>query len=234
MTAGSRVLTEGERKALHSKDYVERFSKAQSAHRLARLVPLMAFGEAATVADFACGNGMMLDLVGHRVARYCGVDFSEDFILEARRRASQLGLANAEFHCESIRSFCDKNPDRFDAGFAMDISEHVYDDEWREILLQIRGALKPGGTLYLHTPNLEFVLERMKDRNFILRQFPEHIAVRDMAHNLRLLTDAGFAIESSRFLPHYNILRVLHPLSYLPLVGRHFRARLFVAARRQD
>jgi len=60
----------------------------------------------------------------------------------------------------------------------MDFSEHVYDEEWREILRGIRSALKPTGRLYLHTPNAEFILEIMKARNLILARQPEHVAVR--------------------------------------------------------
>ena len=232
MNAGPDRLTVDQRKALHSTGYVERFCKEQSSWRLERLLPLMEFPREAVVADFACGNGMMLDLVAKKVSRYCGVDFSEDFIAEAERRISALGVSNAEFFCESIQSFCRKNPSRFDAAFAMDISEHVYDDEWSEILGQIRESLKPGGFLYLHTPNLDFFLELLKDRNLIVRQFPEHIAVRNMKQNIKIIRDSGFNISRKDFIPHYNILRFLHPLSNLPAFGRYFRARLFIVAQR--
>ena len=112
----------------------------------------------------------------------------------------------------------------------MDVSEHVPDDEWRDALRSIRRALKPGGVLYLHTPNADFFLEMMKERNFIFRQFPVHIAVRDTADNTALLVDAGFEIRRVDLLPHYNVLRYLHPLSALPIVGKYLAARIFIRA----
>jgi hypothetical protein len=71
----------------------------------------------------------------------------------------------------------------------------------------------------------------MKRRNFILRQSPEHIAVRDMAANLGLLRDSGFGVTSARFVRHYNVLRFLHGLRRLPGVGSWFEARIFIEAR---
>ena len=61
--------------------------------------------------------------------------------------------------------FRNKNIRKFDLGFAMDFSEHVYDKQWIEILKSIRKSMKPDGKLYLHTPNFDFFLEKMKDRN---------------------------------------------------------------------
>jgi hypothetical protein len=66
----------------------------------------------------------------------------------------------------------------------------------------------------------------------VLPQFPEHIAVRDMRQNIDLLAASGFerAKVNGRVLPHYNVLKVVHPLRRLPLVGRLFEARLFITA----
>ena len=70
----------------------------------------------------------------------------------------------------------------------------------------------------------------MKDKNFLLKQFPEHIAVRTMEANAALLEQAGLQIVQARRLPHYNWLSILHPLSFLPVAGDCFAARLFIEA----
>ena len=82
----------------------------------------------------------------------------------------------------------------------------------------------------LHTPNAEFVVEIMKARNLLLRQFPEHIAVRNAEDNRRFLERAGFVDVSVHFLPHYNILSLVHPMSFIPLIGKYFQARIFIVA----
>lgn len=224
------MKTTDELKALHGEDYVARFEREQSLERLRRVLAQLPLPSGAAVADFACGNGMLMELLWGRVASYAGVDFSEAFIRVAEERQRSLGAGNVRFACQDIRQFCAENQGRFDVAFAMDFSEHVYDPEWLEILTAIRGSLKPGGCLYLHTPNGDFFVERMKARNFILRQFPEHVAVRNTEANVRLLEQAGFSQVSVRRLAHYNILRLLHGLSALPGVGRYFEARLLITA----
>ena len=92
--------------------------------------------------------------------------------------------------------------------------------------------LKPGGVAYLHTPNLEFFIERMKASNFILKQFPEHIAVRGPSQNMKFFQEAGFYPVSLLFLSHCNILKLIHPLSHLPYLGAWFGARIFIAAKK--
>ncbi len=182
------------------------------------------------VADFACGNGALLDHVCPLVRSYTGVDFSETMIEYATARMNRLGLTNARFECARIEEFCARHARVFDAGFALDFSEHVYDDSWVAILRSIRQALKRPGRLYLHTPNADFLLERMRRGNVLLRQSPEHVAVRTLAENTRLLEEAGFRISRGLLIPHYNILRVIHPLSFIPVVGRYLKARIFIEA----
>lgn len=218
-------------RALHSGEYVERYVR-KPLTRLANLVPLLALKSTDVVADFACGDGMLAQLVDGQVAAYHGVDFSQDFIDAARLRAERAGLSRSTFHCADIVDFCRERPAAFDVATTLDFSEHVDDADFVHIFSAIRGSLKPGGRLYLHTPNLGFFLERAKDAG-VVPQFPEHIAVRTMAQNVTLLARSGFdaARIEGQVLPHYNILRLVHPLRRLPRLGGLFGARLFITCR---
>lgn len=224
------MKSEAELKELHGEAYVAKFVSEQSPFRLERLIQYFNIHETSHVVDFACGNGLLMRLVAPRVSTYTGVDFSSHFIEAAEQVKAALSVSNAEFHCADIVEFCSAHPSKFDTAFAMDVSEHVYDDEWRRLLQAIKGSLKPHGRLYLHTPNADFFLERMKRKNFIVRQLPEHIAVRNLEQNIALLGAAGFELATTRLLPHYNVLRFLHPFSYLPLVGRYLKARILIEA----
>lgn len=217
--------------ALHSGDYVARY-KRKSLHRMRNLAALMAIPDDAEVADFACGNGMLLQVLGDRSGAYHGIDFSADFVATAREWAEESGLHNGFFHCADIVDFSARHPQAFDIATTMDFSEHVDDPAALNIYSAIRRSLKPGGRLYLHTPNLDFFLERAKDSG-ILRQFPEHVAVRTPEGMVDLLVRAGFAREAIKvsYIAHYNILKLVHPLSYLSGIGRYFRARLWIEAR---
>ncbi len=214
---------------LHDKEYMDKLIRQES-NRLSRLQKFIEVRKDFTVADFACGNAPMLDILGPKIGNYYGVDFSSPAIKNAEKRRDKSGFSNAHFYCGSVQTFCNENPGRFDAGFAMDFSEHVYDKEWSQILTSIKHSLKKRAKLYLHTPNGNFFLEIMKSRNFIVKQFPEHVAVRNIRENIILLERSGYKIKNVLFLPHYNILKYLHIFSYAPWVGPYFQARLFIIA----
>ena len=84
--------------ALHSGSYVERYNR-KPLSRLRRLIRYMDIVDEAEIADYACGNGMLLQALGDRRGRYHGVDFSPDFIRSAEAWAAQSGLRNCRFHC---------------------------------------------------------------------------------------------------------------------------------------
>lgn len=212
---------------LHSGDYVTRYN-AKSLGRMEALADRMSLRRDDTIADFACGSGMLLQILGDRAGKYCGIDFSSDFISSAEQIARQKDLKNYSFHCMDIIDFCALHPEEFSVATALDFSEHIDDEAFVKIFAAIRTCLRADGRLFLHTPNLDFFLERFKDIG-IMKQFPEHIAVRDRQSMERLLQVAGFQKDNikTRTIAHYNVLKYLHPLSKLPVIGRAFAARLW-------
>jgi len=229
MGAGT-ISSIDQRRDLHSGVYAKRFLNQERSGRLQGLADRLSLPPDAVIADYGCGPGFMLDLIGNRIEHYYGVDFSADFIEIARARPKPTIQCEAEFVLSTIEDFAATHAGEIDVALAMDISEHVPDEEWRITLQAMRRSLKPGGTLYLHTPNAGFILEIMKEAGILLHQSPEHIAVRTMAANVDMLRSAGFRIEQADFIPHYNILKYLHSLTVCPLVGRYFAARIFLGA----
>jgi len=224
------MLTQEDLKSMHSGEYVLSFEKDQSQFRLKNILKNIKFSHSNKVIDFGCGNGMLVPLIINDIQSYTGIDFSKDFIESAKKKFNSFDKEKVNFIHSDISTFCENRSELYDIAFAMDFSEHVYDQEWVEILKSIRKSLKKNATLYMHTPNKSFFIEIMKEKGFILKQFPEHIAVRDETHNISLIESAGFKATKSLHLPHYNILRFLHPLSYLPFVGKFFQARIFLIA----
>lgn len=218
-----------ELKEIYDEDYVESY-KRKSPVRLERLIKYMTIDSTSNVADFACGNSLLMGLIAPKVNSYIGIDFSEPFIKAANEKKERLLIKNAEFVCADINEFCQQHKNAFDVGFTMDFSEHVYDQEWVQILRSIRKSLKPNGKLYLHTPNAEFFLEKMKNKNVIVKQLSGHVAVRTPEHNVALLREAGFNVAKVWLIPHYNIFRLVHPFSYIPVLGKYLKARIFIEA----
>lgn len=216
-------------KKLYGDEYVQSY-KGKSPFRLRRLCKYMAVENTFRVADFGCGNGMLMELIAPKVKSYTGIDFSESFIEAANEKKKQLSIKNAHFVCADINEFCQNHLKAFDAGFAMDFSEHLDDEEWAQILLNIRRSIRPKGKLYIHTPNAYFFLEKMKSRNFIFKQLPGHVAVRTPEHNAFIIKAAGFDVKQQLLIGHYNMFKIIHPFSYIPVLGKYFQARIFIEA----
>lgn len=220
----------GDLKGLYDEDYARRLHAHEESRRIRSILEHIRLPSHAKVLDVGCGNGPLALVLSPLVGEYHGVDFSEAFIHFARWRAQQRVLANCHFHCCDVIDFCSLHPDMFDVVFALDISEHIPDAEWQNIVASMNKALKPGGQVVLHTPNLDFFIERMKANAILLKQFPEHVAVRTAHQNEAFFERCGFSSVTTEYLPHYNFLRALHPLSRLPGIGPFFAARLLLIA----
>jgi 2-polyprenyl-6-hydroxyphenyl methylase / 3-demethylubiquinone-9 3-methyltransferase len=222
-----------ELRAIYDQSYVDQYDP-HAVQRIRRMLPFFSLSPDDEVADFGCGNGVLLELVAPSVRAYVGVDFSEEFVRAAERRREAGGVRNGTFHCGDIVSFCDAHPNRFDAAFALDFSEHVYDDQFVRIFRAIHGSLKPGASLYLHTPNAEYFMEQLKARG-ILTQVEGHVGVRDVRQHEKLLRECGFADVRVRYLAHYLYVAALfHGLGSVPGIGRYFRARLLLTCRKAE
>lgn len=219
------------REVLHGSQYVQRFSDERQVERVSRLMGLIDLPPRASVLDIGCGTGLLASLLATRYSSYTGVDFSQAMVHEARRLARERGLQECHFVVGDAVEAMRQTIAAYDAIFLLDISEHVPDDEWATIIEAAWHSLRSGGKVYLHTPNLDFVVERLKELGW-MRQFPEHVAVRSAAGNMGFFRDAGYSSISCSALPHYNILRWLHPLTRLPLVGKFMAARLWIVATR--
>ena len=114
---------------LHDQGYMDRLLTKESNGRIMQLLKLIELKGDLVVADFACGNGIMLEFLDQKVGEYFGVDFSPSAIKNAEIRKKKLGATNAHFFCDSIQSFCEKNQQKNAHGMAFDISEHVGDQE---------------------------------------------------------------------------------------------------------
>jgi hypothetical protein len=64
-------------------------------------------------------------------------------------------------------------------------------------------VLVPGGTFALYAPNPRHLIERMKERDFVLAQNPTHIGLRDADHMTRVLEQGGFRVLRSEWRPSF-------------------------------
>ena len=214
-----------ETRSLYDEAYVDRLRK-QPDYRIRKLLKFVDLKGTDIVADVGCGDGKLAQLIYDKINKYYGVDFSPLFIASAKRLNTDL--RNASFTVGEITDFCDDHKETFDKIFTLDFSEHIDNRSFSEIYSAIYGSMKKNGELIIHTPNRDFIIERLKEVG-ILKQFAAHIAVRNKEEYLDLLHHIGFVKIRVILLSHYiPILSFLHLFSSLPLIGNLFKARLLI------
>ncbi len=207
----------------YGSDYVEKYRRKEGEGRLERMLTLFDIGNSNSVLDIGCGNGFLANLLKGLVKSYTGIDTSSTFIEEAKKKFKE---SNCIFYNESSRKHL-KRKVKYDRIFLMDVSEHMTDKIFSEVLKDMRVLLKKSGKVYLHTPNKMYFLEQLKQVG-ILKQTFGHIAVRSGADYTHLLNKVGYGVEVT-YLDHYlGLLSWFSFLKYLPCIGYIFNARLFM------
>ena len=205
---------------------------AKRARRWREVVRMLEPGSDDRILEIGCAAGEHALKLAREVREVVGVDLAPPAIERARERATREGIANVRFETGDACDLAVWRKESFDKVAAIDFVEHVDDLALTAILSEVRRVLVPGGRLAIYTPCATHYVERMKARNFILRQFPGHIAVRTPESYLELLAVSGFTVNSLSFLPSdypaFGLLdRLLIPV---PMLGRWFRHRICIVA----
>jgi 2-polyprenyl-6-hydroxyphenyl methylase / 3-demethylubiquinone-9 3-methyltransferase len=185
-----------------------------------------------TVLDLGSALGDVCFLLAPLVREAIGVDASPHAIELAEKRRRDRGLANVRFLRADVADLA-AVPDRsVDVAGAFDLLEHVDDETVRRMLRALRRVLKPEGLFVAYTPNREHYVERLKAHDLVLKQFPEHIAVRRPREIRRLLEEEGWRVRSIRYSPApFPAVRwIERALWRIPFLGRLFRYRILAEA----
>lgn len=185
-----------------------------------------------TVLDLGSARGDVCFLLGPRVREAIGVDASPRAIAIAEAERERRGLGNVRFVPGDVAELAGIADASIDVAGAFDLLEHVDDATVRQMLHALRRVLKRTGVFAAYTPNREHYVERLKAHDFILKQFPEHIAVRRPAEIRRLLEEEGWKLIAMTYsaapFPVVHLLEKV--LSPLPGVGRLVRYRILLRA----
>ena len=185
-----------------------------------------------TVLDLGSALGDVCFLLAPHVQEAIGIDASPRAVALADARRRERGFANVRFIESDVADLAELAESSVDVAGAFDLLEHVDDETVRRMLSALRRVLKPGGVFVAYTPNREHYVERLKAANLILKQFPEHIAVRRPREIRRLLEEEGWRVRSLRYspAPFPGVRWIERALWRLPVVGPLFRYRILVEA----
>jgi SAM-dependent methyltransferase len=177
------------------------------------------------VLDLGCAAGAITHYLSTFGSHPVGIDLEPRAIERARELFPGLRFEVAD---ATTLPFADAS---FDKAVAADFVEHIEDDTFVAMCSELRRVLVPGGLFAIYAPNPRHLIERMKERDFVLAQNPTHIGLRDADHMRRVLEQGGFHVMRSEWRPSFfrglrSVERVVGPKLEL------FRYRLCVLAQR--
>ena len=131
------------------------------------------------ILDLGCAAGAITHFLWSFGADAVGIDFEQLAIAKARELFPQCAFEVAD---ATALPFADAS---FDKAVAADFVEHIRDDVFLAMCSELQRVLVPGGTFAVYAPNPRHLIERMKERDFVLAQNPTHIGLRNADHMTR-------------------------------------------------
>jgi phosphatidylethanolamine/phosphatidyl-N-methylethanolamine N-methyltransferase len=169
-------------------------------------------GPVERVLDAGCGTGQVSVELARIAKRVDAVDFVDEMLTIARRKAQTLGLTNVSFEKMGVDALA--FPDgRFDAVVLSNVL-HLVDDPGKA-LAEARRVLKPGGKLvapsYCHAEGLGTLL--LSHASALLFRLPvrQRFSVNEL---LRLVESSGFSIKGQ------EVVRFKMPLVFVEASAR--------------
>jgi 2-polyprenyl-6-hydroxyphenyl methylase / 3-demethylubiquinone-9 3-methyltransferase len=186
------------------------------------------------VLELGSARGDVTFFLAASAREVVGLDASDDALALAEKGRLSRALANVRFVKGDVADLSAFEDASFDAVAAIDLVEHIDDPTLEAMLKECHRVLRKGGRLGLYTPDRAHYVERLKAHDVILKQFPQHIAVRRVAAYRRFLADAAFrlALDAYSVSPFPVVRWVETALAPLPLVGALFRYRILLSAER--
>ncbi len=119
--------------------------------------------DGAQILDVGCGHGGIAVALAKQGALLTAVDIDPERIAVLEKMAEKENVKIAA-HCTSVEDF--STNEKYDAIILADVLEHVSD--YRLLITTLYEKLKPGGWLYLTTPNKWSVFNFFCDPHFSL------------------------------------------------------------------
>ena len=147
---------------------------------------LLRHGPVHDLLEIGCGPGLFLaEAQRAGIAAALGIDRNPWAIEQLRGR----GIEGYVGSLDAVPA--DR---RFDAVVMLDLLEHVTAP--RPFLEALHAHLRPGGRLFIMTPNIRSLLARLSGARWVSFKIPEHVLYYSPRSIRRLLADAGYDVLS--------------------------------------
>jgi len=158
-----------------------------------------------TLLDVGCGTGAFTIGLARRGYDSLGLTWDETALRRAEVRAKMCKAPNAKFKVQDVRNLHERKElfGKYDKIICTENIEHILNDQ--KLMTDMAACLKPGGKLYLTTPNMEFIpmdneddepLSTIEDGGHVRRGYtPEDFE--------RLCKNAGLKVEKVDYVSGY-------------------------------
>ena len=113
-----------------------------------------------TVLDAACGTGYGSDFISDSAKKIIGIEISDHALEWAKNNHQKI---NIEFKKGDLNEKLDVSSESVDAIVSFETLEHVENQE--NMLSEFKRVLKPGGLLFISSPDREILSEKAGDNN---------------------------------------------------------------------
>lgn len=139
--------------------------------------------------DIGCGNGEFLNIAREMGWQTEGIDMDAKAVEVCRSRGLKVACGSVELLTHE--------KEKYDVITISHVIEHVHDP--LNLLHQIHRLLKPGGLLWLETPNLGSLGYKRYKANWRGLEPPRHLVLFDLVSLTNILHIAGFKSVRQRW-----------------------------------
>jgi ubiquinone/menaquinone biosynthesis C-methylase UbiE len=174
------------------------------------------------VVDLGCGWGTFCFAAAPLCREVIGVDFSQKSIVLCQDYLSKFKLDNVRFIVAPAQdtklsaNFCDLI-------ICADLIEHLYPEDFLQVIIECRRLLKPGGKLIIWTPHRGHILEILKNHNIILKKDLSHVDYKSMNYLKEKLEENNFSLKKKYYVEsHLTGLKYFEKAlsRFIPLLRR--------------
>ena len=140
------------------------------------------------ILDVGCGGGDFLTVAKERGWQVHGTEYDDGFVAHCRAR----GIAMQQGALEAIAF----GAQRFDVVTSFEVLEHLSDPA--AMVRQAVDLLRPGGSLYLTTPNYNSLSRYLAGSGWDIVNYPEHLSLFTPRTIHRLFWNEGLQREQLR------------------------------------
>lgn len=192
---------------MSAKDYNQKYFQARDyldLHLAESIKILMKERNLKKVLDVGCGTGRLVKFLNENGFETIGCDVVE----EALKIAQRINKKNSIIKASATKlPFTDRS---FDLVIAISLIEHLTKNEAKKFIAEVKRILKPGGSVFLITPNFSSPLRYIFSKKWFAYSDPTHKHFFTPRSLSQLLKTHSFQNIKLRHKTAYNLPSDLH------------------------